>query len=105
MPQGLTAAVRNCLRLARWTPFVGGWLMSCDYTAVVAGQTCQAEVVDCRIELLGHDSVMVIVTHHRADFTLEAITADPVSEAKKCWHERAASPAAQWRQPHLHYTK
>ena len=26
--------------------------MSCDYTAVAAGRTCQAEVVDCAVELV-----------------------------------------------------
>ncbi len=66
MTQGLTAAVRNRLRLAGWTPSVGGRLMSCDYTAVAAGQTCQAEVVDCGLELLGPASAMLVVKHHRA---------------------------------------
>ena len=72
LPQGLTAAVRNRLRLARWTPFVGGRLMSCDYTAVAAGQTCQAEVVDCGLELLGAGSAMLVIAHHRACFPFDS---------------------------------
>ena len=66
--QGLTAAVHNHLRLAGWTSFVGGKLMSCDYTAVAAGQTCQAEVVQCAVELLGPASAMLVVTSHREAF-------------------------------------
>jgi len=72
MTQGLTAAVRNRLRLAGWTPFISGRLMSCDYTAVAAGQTCEAEVVDCGLELLGPGSAMLVIAHHRACFPLES---------------------------------
>ena len=63
--QGLTAAVRNRLSLAGWTPFVGNRLMSCSYTAVAEGELCQAEVVECAVELLPPSSAMLIITHHR----------------------------------------
>ena len=63
--QGLTAAVRNRLCLAGWTPFPGNRLMDCDFAVLAEGQLCQAEVVECSIELLPPRSAMLIITHHR----------------------------------------
>lgn len=56
--------MRNALFRAGWLPFPGDRLMSCDYTAALAGLIGQAAVVTLELEVQPPSGVLLVLRHH-----------------------------------------